>query len=231
MMVILDGRSANDARYAVNVAYFFDNTHASSPMQLFTYEISSRDDSDGWRFGLRTWDSLQSDIPIDMYPTLQNVYYNFIDNSLTGNCTLRSLTDPPPNTTSLLCMTGNFDPGSDLSFDISSSVPLNTTYASEAHLIPVTNASLVIHDKGWDYAGEAPAARLQEKNEDGSFGSLVLKTTVTRVGDVTELKVCVAGPEGRKGGTVSAEVFAPLGLMLMRLADYALVATSNPDGD
>ena len=231
MMVILDGKSANDASYVVNVAYFFDNTPASSPTQLFTYEITNPGDGDEWLFSLRTWDSPQADIPVDMYPTLQHVYYDFVDDSLAGNCTLRNPTNPSKNTTSLPCMTGQFDPSNHLSFDISSSVPLNTTLSTEAQSVPVTNTSLAIHDNGWDYTGEAPAVRLQEKNHDGSLGFLVLKTTVTRPNDVTELKVCVAGLEGREGGTVSAEVLAPLGLMLLRQADYALYATSDNNGD
>lgn len=231
MMVILDAKSTDDARYVVNVAYFFDNTPTFSPTHLFTYEITNPDDGDVWLFSLRTWDSPQSDIPTDMYPTLQQVYYDFVDDSLSGNCTLRNPISPLTNTTTLPCMTGHFDPGNHLSFDVSSSVPLNTTFSTEAQSVPVMNASLGIHDNDWDYAGEAPAARLQEKNEDGSLGFLVLKTTVQKPSDITELKVCVAGPEGREGGTVSAEVFAPLGLMLMRQADYALDATSDNNSD
>lgn len=230
MFVILDAKSYNDARYVVNVAYFFDNSQPSSPTQLFTYEITNPDDGDDWYFTPRTWDTPQSKIPLDMYPTLQSIRYDFVDDSLTGNCTLPSAVNPLTNTTSIPCMEGNFDPGSSLSFNITSSIPLNSTLASDASSVPIVNTLLGIPDKGWDLRGYAPALRLEERNEDGSLGHLVLKTAVTKPHDTTELKVCVAGVDGREGGTVSAEVFAPLGLILMRQADYAYQATT-PSSD
>ena len=76
----------------------------------------------------------------------------------------------------------------------------------------------------------APAVRLQELQSDGQLGQLVLETTVTKPHDSTELKVCVNGPDGRVAPTVQPEVLAPLGLILMRQADYALYAT-QPSGN
>lgn len=231
MFAILDAKSYNDPRYIVNVAYFFDNSAPASPTQLFTYEITNPDDGDDWLFSLRTWDILQSKIPLDMYPTLQSVHYDFVDDSLTGNCTLPNSNNSLTTTTTIPCMEGNFDPGNHLSFNITSSVPLNSTLLSDAGSVPAVNTLLGIQDNGWALNGYAPALRLQERNADDSLGHLVLKTTVTKPHDVTELKVCVAGVDGREGGTVAAEVLAPLGLMLMRQADYALLTTTPSSDD
>lgn len=230
MFVILDGKSYNDPSYIVNRAYFYSNEKPSAPTHLFTYSSTNPLDGDDWLFALRNWDTPQSAIPLEMYPTLQNVWYDFADISLNGTCTLRSSTDANANTTNVACMSGTFDPSNHLSFNITSAVPLNTTLAADANSVPRASTLLGIPDDVWDQGGSAPALKLQQRDpETEDLGHLVLRTTVTRPKDCTELKVCIAGPSGRQGGTVSAEVLAPLGLMLMRQADYSKECTAPSD--
>lgn len=230
--VILDAKSYNDARYVVNVAYFFMNQpSAASPTQLFTYEIANTDGGDNWLFNIRSWQTPQSSIPLEFYPTLQSVHYDFGSLTIDGNCTLPATTNASGNTTTVPCMKGTFDPSSHLSFNITSAVPLNSTVASSYPAsVPNTTTLLGIPDNGWDFSMFAPALRLEEREPDGQLGHLVLKTAVTKPHDSTELKVCVAGPQGRQGATVQPEVFAPLGLVLMRQADFALYNT-QPSSD
>lgn len=208
---------------------------AGSPTQLFTYEIANTDGGDNWRFSLRSWDAPQSSIPLDFYPTLQAVHYNFATLTIDGNCTLPASANATGNavgnTTTVPCMTGTFDPSAHLHFNITSAVPLNSTLASSyPTAVPNATSSLSIHDNGWDFNTYAPALRLQEQQPDGQLGQLVLETAITKPHDSTELKVCVAGPEGRQGATVQPEVLVPLGLVLMRQADYALYST-QPSSD
>lgn len=126
-------------------------------------------------------------------------------------------------------MSGTFDPGNRLFFNVTSAVPLNTTLAADAASVPRATTLLGIPDNMWDQHS-APALKLQRRDpETGDLGDLVLRTTVTRPKDCTELKVCIAGPSGRVGGVVSAEVLAPLGLMLMRQADHAKECTIPAD--
>ncbi|GJE84629.1 hypothetical protein PsYK624_007050 [Phanerochaete sordida] len=234
--VILDAKSYNDPRYVVNVAYFFMNQpSAAEPTQLFTYEIANTDGGDNWLFSVRSWQTPQESIPLDFYPTLQSVHYNFATQTIDGNCTLPTVANATGNvvgnTTTVPCMSGTFDPGSHLFFNITSAVPLNSTLAaSYPAAVPNATAHLTIPDNGWTFTGYAPAVELEEQQPDGSLGHLVLKTTVTKPHDSTELRVCVAGPEGRQGATVQPEVLAPLGLILMRQADYALFNT-QPSSD
>lgn len=207
----------------------------AEPTQLFTYEIANPDNGDDWYFSVRTWDTPQSSIPLDFYPTLQSVHYNFASLTIDGNCTLptsaNAIGNAGGNTTTVPCMSGTFDPGAHLHFNVASAVPLNSTLASSYPAsVPNATAQLAIPDNGWAFGSYAPALRLMEQDSNGTLGHLVLKTTVTKPHDDTELKVCVSGPEGRQGPTVQPEVLAPLGLVLMRQADYALYAT-QPSSD
>lgn len=231
MVAILDAKSYNDPSYVVNVAHFYANTpSASNSNPLFTYEITNPDDGDIWLFSLREFDAAQSSIPLAQYPTLQAVHYNFVDDSLSGNCTLPTSTAANASTSVVPCMTGSFNQGGRLAFNFTSAVPLNSTLAS-AYPAGVANATtaLMIPDKEWDVSGDAPALNLQQVDADGRLGAVVVKTTVTKPGDTTELKVCVGGVPDRENGLVSAEVLAPLGLVLMRQADYAYIQTSPSD--
>jgi hypothetical protein len=233
MMVVLDAKSYNDPRYVVNVADFYSNIPSpSTPTPLFTYEITNPDNGDNWLFSLRTWNSPQEAIPLEMYPTLQSVHYNFADQSLSGNCTLKDSDATNSNTSTRSCMAGSFNPNDQLQFNITSAVPLNNTLSSSyPGTIPNATTALGIGYEGWAQVAYAPAVKLQQVNEDGSLGLTVLRTTVTRRNDITELKVCVNGVNGRAGATVQPEVLAPLGLILMRQADYALSQTQPHDND
>ena len=91
------------------------------------------------------------------------------------------------------------------------------------------------HDGSWQQSGYAPALTLRQVDSDESFGHVVLKTTVLKSHDDTELKVCIGGVlnadgSARVGSTVQPEGLAPLGRVLMRQADYALYAT-QPSSD
>ncbi|THG96428.1 hypothetical protein EW026_g5406 [Hermanssonia centrifuga] len=231
MYAILDAKSYYDARYVTNVAYFYLNP---SQEQVFTYEIANPGDADIWTFSLRDWNTDQGAIPLDAYPTLQQVTYDFVDDSLSGNCTVPT-SSAAANSTTLTspCMTGTFDPGNVLSFNITSSVPLNNTLASNttsAATPSSTSSVLRAQDKGWTFSDDAPSLILRLVNPlHDTLGLIVLRTAVTRPHDSTELKVCLAGVQG--GNEVGAQVMAPLGLILMRQADYALYATRPSDDD
>ena len=225
MYAILDGKSYNDPRYVTNVAYFYQQ---GNPNALFTYEIANPDDDDLWTFTLRNWDTQQSSIPLDFYPTLQYVQYEFINDTMNGNCTVPTAPGSA-NTTSLACMTGMFDPGNFLHLNMTSAVPLNNT--ANASATPSTTVSLRAMDKQWSFSDDAPSLILRQTDSVFSrLQELVLRTAVTKQSDCTELKVCLAGTGSGPGSVVGAEVMAPLGLILMRQADYALECT-QPSSD
>ncbi|GJF00482.1 hypothetical protein PsYK624_167700 [Phanerochaete sordida] len=225
---ILDARSATDTSSVLNRVYFYMNQpSARSPTQLFTLTLTDFD-SENWLLNLTAWNAPQASIPLDFYPTLHAVRYNLTASTLAGNCTLRTGADTP-GTTTAPCMSGTFDSGDHLAFTISSDVPLNTTLAASYPPAPNTTTHLAIPDVGWSFG--QPAVRLEAVQPDGELGQLVLATTVTRPHDVTQLKVCVAGPPGRPAAAVQPEVLAPLGLILMRQINYAVVATQPTEND
>ena len=224
MYAILDGKSYDDARYVVDKAYFYQ---ANSPNSLFTYELINPDDDDVWLFKLRTWDTPQSSIPLNMYPTLQSVQYQFINQTLTGNCTVP--TSPIDNgTTSQACMTGTFDPGSYIPFNVTSNVPLNTTFAGA--YVPTTTSQLRSVDEQWSYKHQRPTLILKEVDSENALQDTILRTGLTRPRDCTEMKVCLAGSKKYPAGFVGAEVMAPLGLIMLRQADYAIYCTTPDSG-
>ncbi|KAF7794555.1 hypothetical protein EIP86_005689 [Pleurotus ostreatoroseus] len=213
MYVILDGTAYNSPQTTKNVAYFYEQGHSDA---MYTYELSNPDDGDIWTFHLREFDSEQSTIPIDLYPTLQLVQYDLVNETVTANCTT--------STTSTACLSGTFDTGSPLYLNLTSSVPLNNT--SNATALPQTTTALRSQDAHWSYRDQPPALILRELNGD-SLGQTVLKTTVAKVSDCTELKVCLSGTGAQP--IVGAEVMTPLGLMLMQQADYASYCTDSSD--
>jgi len=220
MQVILDGKAYNNPRYTPDTAYFYIG---NSPDPIFTYDITNPEDDHDWYFSFRNWDTQQSSIPLDYYPTLQNIRYNFIDNTLAGNCTV-PVSPGSPNTTTIDCMNGSFNPGNLLSFTVNSSIPLNNT--SNGTTSPFTTTLLRTVDKQWAFDSDAPSLILRTVNPSTNvLEALVLRTAVTKPNDCTLLKVCVSGLQ-REGGALAAEVLAPLGLMLMRQADYANYCTT-----
>lgn len=228
MYAILDGKSYYDASYVKNVVYFFES---GSNNFLYTYEVSNPNDDDLWYFSLRDWTADQSTIPLDEYPTLQSVGYNFVKDTLSGNCTVPSSpSDFYGNTTTIPCITGTFDPGNQLFFNITSAVPLNNT--ANANATQSSTTLLKIQDKAWTYTDAPPGLILHQADPiTDALGHIVLRTAVAKPNDCTELKVCLAGVEGRQGAQVGAEVMAPLGVMLMRQSDYAIECTTPSDSD
>lgn len=227
MYAILDGKSYNSASYVKNVVYFFEET---TNRWLYTYEVSNPNDDDQWYFRLREWNIDQAIIPLDDYPTLQSVGYNYVSYDLTGNCTIpASPTNFVGNTTTTSCVSGTFDPGNHLFFNITSAVPLNNT--ANANATKSVTTILKIEDNAWTYSDAPPALILHQVDpETNALGQTVLRTAVANPHDCTELKVCIAGIEGREGSQVGAEVMAPLGVMLMSQSDYAIECTT-PSSD
>lgn len=196
----------------------------------FTYEISNPEDDDQWFFRLRRWNVEQSAIPIDFYPTLQSVGYNFETGVLSGNCTVPSSPSATDNsTTTNSCVTGTFEQGTkDFFFNVTSTIPLNNT--SNASATEPTTSYLGIRDSPWYVAGSPPALILREQDGiDGALDNIVLRTAVVKPHDCTELKVCIAGVKGREGGPVMAEVLGPLGVLLMRQVDYGVECSQPVD--
>jgi hypothetical protein len=194
----------------------------------FTYEISNPGDDDQWFFHLQQWNVDQLTIPIDNYPTLQSVGYNYVNNQVTGNCTVPSTPSVfNGNTSTSPCVSGTFDQFQSLSFNITSTVPLNNTSDANATQPVSTFVGILDRDAPWYVYGSAPAAIVREADKDtGILNNIVLRTAVVRPHDCTELKVCIAGVQGREGSQVMAEVLAPLGVMLMRQSDYGIECTT-----
>ncbi|GJE98892.1 hypothetical protein PsYK624_151290 [Phanerochaete sordida] len=232
--VILDANPPKNTT-AVNVAQFFINQPSSSkPTQLFTYEIASTDNGSNWRFSLQSWQTPQESIPLPFYPTLQSIHYDLGNQTMNGNCTLSTVAnathDAVGNTTVVPCMSGTFDSGAHLFFNITSAVPLNNTLStSYPAATPNVTALLAIPGNGWAFKGHQPALQLQEEQPSGSLGNIVLRTATTKLSDKTQLKVCVAGPLDRQGATVQPEVLGPIGLILLSQANYAGVLSQLVD--
>ena len=110
-------------------------------------------------------------------------------------------------------MNGTFDAALDGTARLS--FALNTTGGQQA--------MLVAREDEWLFPDAAPGLTLFDES-----GADVLRTAVTKRGDCTQLKVCVAGPPGRSAAAVQPEVLAPLGLILMRQINYAAYVTQPP---
>lgn len=222
MYAILDG--ASYAKMVPDVIYFFDT---ASNRFLYTYEITHPGEGSQWYLRLLDWQVTQDSISLDEYPTLQSVGYNLTSNTITGNCTLPSSSTKSGSTTTSSCVTGTFDPGNHLFFNITSTVPLNDT-ANTASVKPETTI-LRIADNAWTYndAQAPPALVLQHADpQTGALGATVLRTASTKAHDCTELKVCISGVPGREGSLIGAEVLGPLGIMLMAQSDYSIQCTT-----
>ncbi|TCD66825.1 hypothetical protein EIP91_000903 [Steccherinum ochraceum] len=219
MYAVLDGRGFKDPSYIPNVVHFYQGRDEL----LFSYDISDGASSDFWTFQLREFDAAQSSIPLELYPTLQHIQYDFINDTLTGNCTLPA-TPGSSITNSTSCMTGTFNPNDWLSFNLTSTIPLNNSAPTDT--IPSTTTVLRTVDKQWAFNGDdAPSLILDTVDPlTDKLQSTVLRTAVTKRGDCTQLKVCLGGTD-RPGGLVGAEVLSPMGLIMIRQSDYAQSCT------
>lgn len=223
MAVVLDGKGYYGARFTPDVARFYQTGNDQS---LYTFDIDT-DSSDFGTFHLRQFDVDQASIPLQFYPTLQQLSYNFINNTVTGNCTIPE-SQGSFNTTTGQCVTGSFDLGDPLSLELKSAVPSNITF--NASSVESTQTTLRTVDKQWTFGDDAPSLILRNVNPDTlQLEEIALRTAVTKKGDCTQLKVCVAGPPSGSEPIARGAVMAPLGIILMRQADYAIECTTPSD--
>ena len=221
MYVILDGKTSKKAQDVPNVAYFYQQ---HDPQPLYIYELANvLGDESLWSFSLRSWNTTQSSIPLDFYPTLQSIDINTSANSsnINGTCTIpNSATDP--QTTTSPCLSGTFALGknTELSLNLTASHLLNNTFSGETGSAPPSTIMLRTQDGVWAHGNNSPALRLREVNSSsGALDGEVLRTTVTKPRHCTELKVCLAG--GASGSPVDAEVLAPLGYIFIEQVGQA----------
>ena len=223
MYAILDANAPTDPAFMIISAYFYGNGQRNP---YFAFELApDPNDITLFNFQFRKWYGQQSNIPLEMYPTLQVVQYEFSNETFTANCTLP--TSPTDSSgTSQLCASGIFDVGDWAPFNITSNIPLNNTFAGA----PVPSASSMMRtvDKTWWYSSQAPSMIMKEVDDSNELTRTVLHTTTTKPSDCTELKVCLAGTGAYPGSVVGAEVMAPLGMLLMAQAVYG--ATCSSDG-
>ena len=206
MYAILTGRSKGGPLGVPPVAYFYQQ-HNSTP--LFMYELTNPEDT-RWRFALRFWNTTQSSIPLDFYPTLQSVDIDTGADTLSGNCTVpNSVTDP--QTTTASCLSGSFDLAktTQLTLNITASNPLNDSFGG---IPPPSTTMLRTHNDIWAHGNEVPTLLLQEVDPaSGELQEEVFRTNVANPKVCSQMKVCLSG--GESGIPVSAEVLAPLGFI------------------
>jgi hypothetical protein len=167
IQVILNPKAYHDPIYRPNVAsYFQGNT------LLYTYDIFQTS-ADLWAFNIRTIDSpdLAQNQSALLYPSISKITYNFIDNTVSGNCT-------SPSNETFTCLEGSFNFYDCLSFNLTDLRSNSATYIRAVH-------------KKWAFYDDAPSVVLKD-----SSCAQVLRTAGTRMGDCTELKLCAAQNNG-----------------------------------
>jgi hypothetical protein len=171
VQVVLTAKSYNGPSYVPNTAQYF---HGSAP--AYTYDLF-QESADAWSFNIRTIDSpeLKQNMSDPFYPSISNITYNFVDNTVSGNCT------SPFSNSSSMCIQGSFDPNNFLSFTLTDLRSNSTT-----HLRAV--------DKEWAFNDDAPSVLLKDDS-----GAEVIRTDVTK--HCTQLKVC-AGQQSMSGMTI-----------------------------
>lgn len=217
MYAILDAKTFSQPKNITDAAYLYDTV---TNRFLYTYEITNPNNDSIWYFRLRDWNVDQANISLKEYPTLQSVGYNLADNTITGNCTLPSPSNSASNITTSSCVSGTFDPGDHLFFNITSAVPLNNTVNTNA----IQRTTTMLKNKGnvWTFHDGHPVVSLHQADAvSGKLGHVVLRTSISPRSDPTELKACLSGVDGWEGVQAGAEVMAPLGIVLMKQADFA----------
>lgn len=169
---------------------------------LYTYDIF-QSSADIWSLNIRTIDSpeLANNISSPLYPSISNISYNFIDNTVSANCTSQN------SSTTTSCIHGTFTIDGVLSFNLTDT-RTNTT------------SNLRADNKQWTFDGYAPSVVLN----DGSTGQEVVATAVENSDDCTQLKVCAAKTNG-------PDISVPLGIILTRQMNYAIECTTPQDSD
>ena len=197
------------------------------PTASFTYDIETVDGSDTFQFSLRDFNVDPSTIPINIYPTLQHITYDFVHMTLNGTCTVPTSGN---DTSTSPCMVGTFEVNSLLALNLTSSVPLNNTLNASDTTSVTTQLRSV--NSGWTWGDGYPAFILDTvEGTDGAANAEVLRTSVVKPSDCTQFKVCVRGIQGRAGGAVGAEVLAPLGIALIQESQAAIQCTTHDDDD
>ncbi|GJE95565.1 hypothetical protein PsYK624_117510 [Phanerochaete sordida] len=208
------------------------NTHfysTNNATRLFTFNITASDNNptNGYSeefpslvFALQ---DVYTAMPPASYPLLRSVQYNMILNKTVGYCA------PAINDTSVTpspqCMSGNFTADDDvLRFHIDTPLSPDWTQAQNWSQPGSPTASMAFEvgtftSEAWTRPGHPPGATIRE---GGRHGHVVLKTVVTKPGDWTQLKVCIAGPRQATPELLHPEVLVPLGVLLMRQSDYAI---------
>jgi len=203
--VILDGPSYYDSITGnPSVASFYFGLQPGRRTQYYTYGMT-QDENDTTIWHLRLGDvNIPPGLDLVYHPLAQDLSYRFSNHSVSGTCTNASSSAIIP------CMEGSFsDGGNDLSLTIND---LRTGIATKLRAL----------DKGvWAPvpADDAPSVILREVQPDDSLGSIdVLRTAVTKQGDCTRLKLCMA--------RVGIDLLAAVGLILRAQGNYAYLCTS-----
>jgi len=168
VQIILSTKAYNGPSTEPNTAQYFLGKEP-----IYTYDIFQQS-ADDWTFNIRTLDSpaLANNQSDPIYPSVSNITYNFVDNTVSANCT-----SPNANTT-FRCVDGSFNPNDYLSFKISDLRDNSTT-----------NLNAV--DKQWAFGNDAPSVILKDES-----GVEVIRTDVTNPSACTQLKVCAGRSSG-----------------------------------
>lgn len=164
---------------------------------LYTYDIF-QSSADIWSLNIRTIDSpeLTNNMSSPLYPSISNITYNFVDDTLSANCTSQN------SNTTISCIHGTFTTDGLLSFN------LTDTRSN-------ISSNLRSANKQWTFDGYAPSVVLN----DASTGQEIVATAVENSNDCTQLKVCAAKTNG-------PDISIPLGIILTRQMDYAISCTT-----
>ncbi|KAF7790861.1 hypothetical protein EIP86_001819 [Pleurotus ostreatoroseus] len=99
---------------------------------LYTFTPNSSANGNHWNFGFHTLPSPQSSIPLNAYPTVNNITYNLVADTMSDNCTVpitRGASSSP-------CMHGTFHNTTFFPYNIAtngtaSETPSSTTTGSD----------------------------------------------------------------------------------------------------
>ena len=168
VQIILSAKDYDGPSTKPNTAQYFLGKEP-----IYTYDIFQQSAND-WTFNIRTLDSptLANNQSDPIYPSVSNITYNFVDNTVSANCT-----SPNANAT-FRCVDGSFNPNDYLSFKISDLRDNSTT-----------NLNAV--DKQWAVGDDAPSVILKDES-----GVEVIRTDVTNPSTCTQLKVCAGRSSG-----------------------------------
>ena len=206
--VILDGRSFYDSiKEKPSFASFYFG-QPGRQTEYYKYGMT-QDDLDPAIWHLRLSDvTIPPDLDPVYHPLAQDLSYRFTNHSVAATCT----TNTSSSAVTIPCMEGSFSDGGN-----ALNLAINDTRTGIV-------TKLRALDKGvWAPvpADDAPSVILMEVRPDDSLGSIVLRTAVTKEGDCTRLKVCLARERAR-----GIDLLAAVGLILKAQDDYAYLCTT-----